>query len=266
MTDQLCWCEKGDPALLDNCQGIVVGSVLGKLFSLVLRKRLDVWVERPGVLGSGQAALAGFRNGECTNNHVLVLRCQQSKRLHACDKFQEGLRQGPWPSESVKAESGRFGSTREYVQICVWSALLVHPCRAADLPSTDPLSVALLDNASMQYRPKQSCCVALESFRVPYWICPVPEGMQSCANWVTLPVTEVLLAFHKWCVEGLTEASHPHMSPSGAESLSTYEHWLPTDPVCMAAIDVPGYVANTACIANNAGIHAQHMSCISFPT
>ena len=78
--------KKGDPSVLDNYRGIAVGSVIGKLFSLVLHSRLDAWAEACGKRADGQA---GFRDGKCTNNHVFVLkhlvdRCRGSERLYAC--------------------------------------------------------------------------------------------------------------------------------------------------------------------------------------
>lgn len=78
--------KKGDPALLDNYRGIAVGSVFGKLFSLILHGRLDAWAEAQGLRANGQA---GFRDGRCTNNHVFVLkhlvdRVQKSDRLYTC--------------------------------------------------------------------------------------------------------------------------------------------------------------------------------------
>lgn len=41
--------KKGDPSSLDNYRGIAVGSVFGKLFSLVLHGRLDAWAESRGL-------------------------------------------------------------------------------------------------------------------------------------------------------------------------------------------------------------------------
>lgn len=78
--------KKGDPAVLDNYRGIAVGSVIGKLFSLVLHHRMDSWAEAQGLRAKGQA---GFRDGKCTNNHVFVLkhlidRCRGNDRLYAC--------------------------------------------------------------------------------------------------------------------------------------------------------------------------------------
>ena len=78
--------KKGDPAALDNYRGIAVGSVIGKLFSLVMHRRMDSWAEDQGLRAKGQA---GFRDGKCTNNHVFVLkhlidRCRGSDRLYAC--------------------------------------------------------------------------------------------------------------------------------------------------------------------------------------
>jgi hypothetical protein len=60
--------------------------LFGKLFSLMVHKRLDAWAENQGHRAAGQA---GFRDGKCTNNHVFVLktlvdRCPKSERLHAC--------------------------------------------------------------------------------------------------------------------------------------------------------------------------------------
>jgi hypothetical protein len=53
--------KKGDPSVLDNYRGIAVGSVIGKLFSLVLHSRLDAWAEACGKRADGQA---GFRDGK----------------------------------------------------------------------------------------------------------------------------------------------------------------------------------------------------------
>jgi hypothetical protein len=63
--------KKGDPSLLDNYRGIAVGSALGKVFSLVLHRRLADWSETNGHRANAQA---GFRVGHRTCDHVFVLK------------------------------------------------------------------------------------------------------------------------------------------------------------------------------------------------
>jgi hypothetical protein len=80
--------KKGDPSVLDNYRGIAVGSVVGKVFSLVLHARLSAWSEEQGCRAVGQA---GFRDGYRTCDHVFVLkhlvnraRCPAQQRLFTC--------------------------------------------------------------------------------------------------------------------------------------------------------------------------------------
>lgn len=80
--------KKGDPTVLDNYRGIAVGSVLGKVLSLVLHARLSSWSETVGCRASGQA---GFRDGYRTSDHVFVLKhlvdkCRSTRgsRLYTC--------------------------------------------------------------------------------------------------------------------------------------------------------------------------------------
>ncbi len=136
--------------------------------------------------------------------------------------------------------------------LCCWN-------RAADLPDTDLLAVAMRENASMSYRPMQLWSVGLESFlrHIRY---PLPtEGLRAGDEWVRLPVADVLAAFDSWWCHGFSTApSDPRVAPSNAVVLSTYEHWFATAPVgdgysCGCKADVPGYVAATA------GIPAQHV-------
>jgi hypothetical protein len=63
--------KKGDPSMLDNYRGIAVGSAVGKVFSLVLHRRLSDWSEANGCRARGQA---GFRDGHRTGDHVFVLK------------------------------------------------------------------------------------------------------------------------------------------------------------------------------------------------
>ena len=63
--------KKGDPNDWDNYRGIAVGSVLGKMFSMVLERRLDGFCERSGLRARGQA---GFRRHRRCSDHVFVLK------------------------------------------------------------------------------------------------------------------------------------------------------------------------------------------------
>jgi hypothetical protein len=63
--------KKGDATNLDNYRAIAVGSVLGKLYAVILDTRLSVCAEKNGWRAEGQA---GFRVGRSTVDHVLVLR------------------------------------------------------------------------------------------------------------------------------------------------------------------------------------------------
>jgi hypothetical protein len=71
--------KKGDPPSLDSYRGIGMGSVFGKLFSLVLHMCLDAWLEAQGVSDQGQA---GFMDDKCTTQHIFVLK-------HLVDRFQK---------------------------------------------------------------------------------------------------------------------------------------------------------------------------------
>lgn len=63
--------KKGDPSQLDNYRGIAVGSAPGKVFSLVLHRRLADWSESHGHRANAQA---GFRDDHRTCDHVFVLK------------------------------------------------------------------------------------------------------------------------------------------------------------------------------------------------
>jgi hypothetical protein len=63
--------KKGDPSVLDNYRGIAVGSVMGKMFSMLIERRLSDYCEEQGFRARGQA---GFRDGHRTCDHVFVLK------------------------------------------------------------------------------------------------------------------------------------------------------------------------------------------------
>ena len=78
--------KKGDAANLDNYRAIAVGSVLGKLYAVILDTRLSVCAEKNGWRAEGQA---GFRAGKSTVDHVFVLRhliesTQKSRKVLYC--------------------------------------------------------------------------------------------------------------------------------------------------------------------------------------
>jgi hypothetical protein len=62
---------KGRPDVKDDYRGIAVGSVLAKLYALVVLARLDAWAESTGQRAHGQA---GFRAGRGTPDNCFILR------------------------------------------------------------------------------------------------------------------------------------------------------------------------------------------------
>lgn len=72
--------KKGDASDLDNYRGIAVGSLLGKLYAVLIDNRLSKHAEQHSWRAEGQA---GFRPKRSTIDHVFVLR-------HLIDKFRFG--------------------------------------------------------------------------------------------------------------------------------------------------------------------------------
>jgi hypothetical protein len=63
---------KGDDASkFDNYRGINVGPILAKLFTMILDKRLNEWVEQHGLCAKGQA---GFWKDHRTIDQLFILR------------------------------------------------------------------------------------------------------------------------------------------------------------------------------------------------
>ena len=62
---------KGQVHVKDDYRGIAVGSVLAKLYALVILARLDAWAEATGKRAWGQA---GFRTGRGTPDNCFILR------------------------------------------------------------------------------------------------------------------------------------------------------------------------------------------------
>lgn len=63
--------KKGDPNDCNNYRGISVGSTLGKLYAIILEKRITAWAEGRGLRARGQA---GFRNDYRTIDNAFVLQ------------------------------------------------------------------------------------------------------------------------------------------------------------------------------------------------
>ncbi len=77
---------------MSNYRGITVGSVIAKLFAMILDHRIAVWAEDEGIKAKGQA---GFRKDFCTTDNIFVLKSlidkqkqtrqrKASGKLHCC--------------------------------------------------------------------------------------------------------------------------------------------------------------------------------------
>jgi hypothetical protein len=68
----------GDASEFDNYRGIMVGPILAKLFTMILNKRLNEWVEQHGLCAKGQDR---FRKNYYTTNQLFILQIiiKQSK-------------------------------------------------------------------------------------------------------------------------------------------------------------------------------------------
>jgi hypothetical protein len=61
----------GDASKFDNYRGIIVRSILTKLFAMIFDKRLSEWVEQHGLCATGQA---GCRKNYRTIDQLFILR------------------------------------------------------------------------------------------------------------------------------------------------------------------------------------------------
>ena len=66
--------------MLDNYRGIAIGSNLGKVFTRILRSRIQARAEREGLLGEMQNA---FRKGRSTNDNLFVISHLMEKAQRA---------------------------------------------------------------------------------------------------------------------------------------------------------------------------------------
>ena len=63
--------KSGDKGDMSNYRGITVGSVIAKLFAMILDHRIAVWAEGEGIKAKGQA---GFRIDFRTTDNIFVLK------------------------------------------------------------------------------------------------------------------------------------------------------------------------------------------------
>ena len=62
--------KSGDKGDMSNSRGITVGSVIAKLFEMILHHRTAVWAEGEGIKAKGQAV---FRKDCCTIDKIFLL-------------------------------------------------------------------------------------------------------------------------------------------------------------------------------------------------
>ena len=63
--------KSGDKSDMSNYRGITVGSVIAKLFAMILEQRIALWAEEHAVKAKGQA---GFRKDFRTTDNIFILR------------------------------------------------------------------------------------------------------------------------------------------------------------------------------------------------
>ena len=68
--------KKGEVDDPDNYRGIAIGSVLGKIFSLILLNRLESAVQISSPISPNQI---GFKKGHRTSDHIFVLKTSLTK-------------------------------------------------------------------------------------------------------------------------------------------------------------------------------------------
>ena len=110
--------KDGDKHIADNYRGITLLSVVGKLYTVILNKRLSRWCERNQILVDEQA---GFREARSTSDQLFILReavldrSRRNKDTYCCfldikkaydTVFREGLWRRLWEA-GVKGKMWR---------------------------------------------------------------------------------------------------------------------------------------------------------------
>ena len=75
--------NSGDRNNMSNYRGITVGSVIAKLFAMILEQRIASWAEKQGVKAKGQA---GFRKDFRTTDNIFILRSLIDKQRRTRQK------------------------------------------------------------------------------------------------------------------------------------------------------------------------------------
>ena len=81
--------KSGDKSDMSNYRGITAGSVIAKLFAMILDHRIAVWAEDEGIKGKGQA---GFRKDFRTTDNIFALKAlidkqKQTRQGKTCGKL-----------------------------------------------------------------------------------------------------------------------------------------------------------------------------------
>ena len=76
-------CMAGDKSDMSNYRGITVGSVIARLFAMILEQRIASWAEKQGVKAKGQA---GFRKDFRTTDNIFILRSLIEKQRQTRQK------------------------------------------------------------------------------------------------------------------------------------------------------------------------------------
>ena len=79
--------KSGDKFDMGNYRGITVGSVVAKLFAMILGQRIASWAEEHAVKAKGQA---GFRKDFRTTDNILILRSLIDKGKQSRQKGKAG--------------------------------------------------------------------------------------------------------------------------------------------------------------------------------
>ena len=79
--------KSGDKSDMGNYRGITVGSVVAKLFAMILEQRIASWAEEHAVKAKGQA---GFRKNFRTTDNIFILRSLIEKQKQSRQKGKAG--------------------------------------------------------------------------------------------------------------------------------------------------------------------------------
>ena len=85
--------KSSDKSDISNYRGIKVGSVIAKLFTIILDHRIAIWAEDEGIKAKGQA---GFRKDFRTTDNIIAVKClidKQTLTRQACMSISIHTRQ-----------------------------------------------------------------------------------------------------------------------------------------------------------------------------